>query len=165
MYAWPKFHGSGPYSFWENDLNANTQQKFTKSCFIFVQSFMKISQRVSELLSWHNFLYQNFRIGTVPQKIWVEVWSLFSTHFLNMLYICTKCHENISQGFRVMKRLDFQYSEFSKGHNSVKNVERSMIFALCISSNHVLYLYNVSWKYLKGFQSYWADMISNIQIF
>ena len=21
MYAWPKFHGSSPYNFWENDLN------------------------------------------------------------------------------------------------------------------------------------------------
>ena len=37
-----------------------------------------------------------------------------------MLYICTKCHENISKGFRVMEGLDFQYSKFSKGHNSVK---------------------------------------------
>ena len=26
MYAWPKFHGSSPYSFWENDLNT---KKFT----------------------------------------------------------------------------------------------------------------------------------------
>ena len=61
-----------------------------------------------------------------------------------MLYICTKCHENISKGFRVMEGLDFQYSKFSKGHNSVKNVGRSMVFALCISSNHALYLYKVS---------------------
>ena len=61
-----------------------------------------------------------------------------------MLYICTKCHENISKGFKVMEGLDFQYSKFSKGHNSVKNVGRSMILALCISSNHALYLYKVS---------------------
>ena len=61
-----------------------------------------------------------------------------------MLYICTKCHENISKGFRVMEELDFQYSKFSKGHNSVKNVGSSMVLALCISSNHALYLYKVS---------------------
>ena len=61
-----------------------------------------------------------------------------------MLYICTKCHENISKGFRVMEGLDFQNSKFSKGHNSVKNVDRSMALALCISSNHALYLYKVS---------------------
>ena len=60
-----------------------------------------------------------------------------------MLYICTKCHENISKGFRVMEGLDFQYSEFSKGHNSVKKVGRSMVLALCISSTHALYLYKV----------------------
>ena len=61
-----------------------------------------------------------------------------------MLYICTKCHENISKGFSVMEGLDFQYSKLSKGHNSVKNVGRSMVLALCISSNHALYLYKVS---------------------
>ena len=61
-----------------------------------------------------------------------------------MLYICTKCHENISKGFRDMEGLDFQYSKFSKGHSSVKNVGRSMVLALCISSNHALYFYKVS---------------------
>ena len=45
----------------------------------------------------------------------------------------------------VMDGLDFQYSKFSKGHNSIiKTVGRSMVLALCISSNHVLYLYKVS---------------------
>ena len=34
----------------------------------------------------------------------------------------TKCHENISKGFRVMEGLGFQYSKFSKGHNSVKKM-------------------------------------------
>ena len=29
IYAWPKFHGSSPYTFWANDLNAKTRQKFT----------------------------------------------------------------------------------------------------------------------------------------
>ena len=42
-----------------------------------------------------------------------------------------------------MEGLDFQYSEFSKGHNSVKKVGRSMVLALCISSTHALYLYKV----------------------
>ena len=43
-----------------------------------------------------------------------------------------------------MEGLDFQYSKFSKGHSSVKNVGRSMVLALCISSNHALNLYNIS---------------------
>ena len=42
--------------------------------------------------------------------------------FLIMLYICTKCHENISKGFRVMKGLDFQYSIFS-----IQNFQRGII--------------------------------------
>ena len=40
-----------------------------------------------------------------------------------------------------------------------------MVLVLCKLSNHALYLYKVSWKYLKGFQSYWADTISYIKIF
>ena len=43
-----------------------------------------------------------------------------------------------------MEGLDFQYSKFPKGHNSVKNVGRSMVLVLCTSSNHALYLYKVS---------------------
>ena len=35
-----------------------------------------------------------------------------------------------------------------------KNVGGSMILNLCTSSDDVLYLYQVSRKYLKGFQSY-----------
>ena len=39
---------------------------------------------------------------------------------------------------KLLSRQDFQYVKFSKGHNSVKNVGRSMVLALCISSNHAL---------------------------
>ena len=44
--------------------------------------------------------------------------------------------------------------KFSKGHNSIKNVDRVMVLDLCSSSNDNLYLYKVSLNYLKGFQSY-----------
>ena len=37
---------------------------------------------------------------------------------------------------------------------SVKTVDGVMVFNLCISSDVALYLYQVSRKYLKGFQSY-----------
>ena len=33
------------------------------------------------------------------------------------------------------------------------------VFVLCISSNHVLHLYQLSRKYLERFQSYGADLI------
>ena len=54
-----------------------------------------------------------------------------------MFYICTKFHENISKGFRVIRK-------FSKGHNTVKNVGGVPVFVLCIaSSDDVLYLYQI----------------------
>ena len=43
-----------------------------------------------------------------------------------------------------MEGFDFQYSKFLKGHNSVKNVGRSMVLALCRSFKHALYLYKGS---------------------
>ena len=61
-----------------------------------------------------------------------------------MLYICIQFHENISKGFRVIEGLVFPYSGFSKGHNSVKNIQSVMVLVLCISSNDALYLYEVS---------------------
>ena len=45
------------------------------------------------------------------------------------------------------------WSQFTKGHNSVKTVNGVMVLNLCISSDNPLYLYQVSRKYLKGFQS------------
>ena len=44
--------------------------------------------------------------------------------------------------------------KIAKGHNLVKNVDRVIFLHFCISSDHVLYLYKVSEKYLKGFKSY-----------
>ena len=46
------------------------------------------------------------------------------------------------------------WSQFTKGHNSVKTVDGLMVLNLCTSSNDALCLYQVSGKYLKGFQSY-----------
>ena len=38
-----------------------------------------------------------------------------------------------------------------------------MVFNLCISSDDALYLYQVSRKYLKGFQSYWEDVVCKLK--
>ena len=76
--------------------------------------------------------------------------SLISAHCLTMLYICTKFCEKLSKGFRL---------KFLKGHDSVKNVSGISVLNLCISSDSALYLYQVSRKYLKGYQSYLADAI------
>ena len=53
--------------------------------------------------------------------------------------------------------------KFAKEHNSVKNVDGVMVLVLCMSFDDAWYLYQVSWKYLKGFQSLCADMISEVQ--
>ena len=44
--------------------------------------------------------------------------------------------------------------QFTKGHNSIKTVDGVMVLNLCTTSQNALYLYQVSRKYLKGFQSY-----------
>ena len=50
--------------------------------------------------------------------------------------------------------------EIKKGNNSAKNVSGVTIFNLCKMAGHALHLYQVSWNYLKPFQSYRADTIS-----
>ena len=47
--------------------------------------------------------------------------------------------------------------KISKGNNSAKNVGGVTVFNLCTSSDHALYLCQVSWNYLEWYQSYWAD--------
>ena len=48
-------------------------------------------------------------------------------------------------------------TKFSREHNSVKNVDGVTVLNLCISFDDDLYLYQVSRKYLKRFQSYRYD--------
>ena len=50
--------------------------------------------------------------------------------------------------------LTLGWSQFTKEHNSVKTVNGVIILNLCTSYDDALYLYQVSRKYLKGFQSY-----------
>ena len=70
-----------------------------------------------------------------------------------MLYICLKFYESIPKDFRVIERTRFPISKFSTGNNSVNNVSGVIALALCTLSDHALYLYKISGKYLKGFQS------------
>ena len=44
--------------------------------------------------------------------------------------------------------------KISKGNNSAKNVGGVTVVNLCTSSDHALHLYQVSWNYLKRYQSY-----------
>ena len=69
-----------------------------------------------------------------------------------MLYICF--HKNMSKGSRVTKQTQFPKRKISRGHTSIKNVGKVIVLVLCTSSNDTLYLYQVSGKHFKGFQSY-----------
>ena len=51
--------------------------------------------------------------------------------------------------------------KISKGNNSAKNVAGVTFVYLCTSSDHALHLYQVSWNYLKRYQSYGPD--TNVQ--
>ena len=44
-----------------------------------------------------------------------------------------------------------------------KNVDAVTILLLCSFSDDALYMYQVLWKYLNSFQSYWADTISKLK--
>ena len=54
--------------------------------------------------------------------------------------------------------------KISKGNISAKNVDGVTVFALCTSSGHALYFYQVLRNYLKPYQSYRADTISILKI-
>ena len=54
--------------------------------------------------------------------------------------------------------------KITKGNNSAKNVGGVNVVNLCTSSGHALYLCQVSWNYLKRYQSYRADTISILKI-
>ena len=54
--------------------------------------------------------------------------------------------------------------KITKGNNSAKNVGGVNVVHLCTSSGHALYLCQVSWNYLKRYQSYRADTISILKI-
>ena len=58
----------------------------------------------------------------------MELGFLFSAHSLMMVYICTKFHENILDGYRANT---IYIAKISKGHNSVENVVGVTILFLC----------------------------------
>ena len=61
-----------------------------------------------------------------------------------VVYISTKCHENILDGIKKYRADTIFIRKISKGHNSVKNVGGLSIIVLCTSSDDGFYLYSVS---------------------
>ena len=70
-----------------------------------------------------------------------------------------KVSQNVSELETQTVRSTLGWSQFTKGHNSIKTVNGVMVLNLSISSDDALYLYQVSRKYLKGFQSYREDVV------
>ena len=54
--------------------------------------------------------------------------------------------------------------KITKGNNSAKNVGGVTVVNICTTSGQALYLCQVSWNYLIGYQSYRADTISTLKI-
>ena len=63
------------------------------------------------------------------------------------LNTCTKLHEYILDGFKVIEKTRFSKEKMTKGHNSVTNKAGVTILFLCTLSDSGLYLYQVSFKY------------------
>ena len=60
------------------------------------------------------------------------------------IYICTKFHENILDGIKVIARTWFSKEKSLNGQNSIKNVVGVTVLILSTSSDSGLYLYKDS---------------------
>ena len=77
-----------------------------------------------------------------------------------MLFICAKFCDIISNGIKVIKGARFLYWKLQRRIIPQKNVGGATIANLCRWSGHALYLCQLSWNYLKQYQSYRVDTIS-----
>ena len=75
--------------------------------------------------------------------MYVELRIFSSAHCLIVVYICTKFHQNILDGYSYRADTIF-IGKYSKRHNSVKNVGLVSVLGLCTSSNDGLHWYKVS---------------------
>ena len=68
---------------------------------------------------------------------------LFTAHYLMVVYICTKFHENILDGIKFIERTRFSQEIFQRGY-SINNVGGVTVLVLCTLSDGRLHLYIVS---------------------
>ena len=74
---------------------------------------MKISSRVSDLLSGHDFILKYTKGHNSVNNVGGVTVFVFC-HYLIMFYICTKFGKNVLKAFRVMSGHDF-HTEIYKG--------------------------------------------------
>ena len=71
---------------------------------------MKKSQQFSKVLSGHDFQIEIFKVHNSFKNVGqVMVFNLCTTSYdaLYLVYICTKFHENILDGIKVIERTQF----------------------------------------------------------
>ena len=121
----------------------------TKFCEIISNGIKVIEQ------TW--FLYWKLQRGIIPQKnvggVTVVNLCTSSSHALYFYQV----FGNYLERYQSYRADTISILKISKGNNSAKNVGGVTVVNLCTSSDHALYLCQVSWNYLKRYQSYGAD--------
>ena len=122
-------------------------------------------------MSW-NYLeqYQSYRADTISiRKITKGNNSAKNVGGVTVPYLCTSSGHalyfyqvlwNYLNWYQSYRADTISILKITKGNNSTKNVGGVTVVDLCTSSGHALYFYQVSWNYLKRYQSYRADTIS-----
>ena len=125
----------------------------TKFCEI-ISNGIKVIERT-------RFLYRKFQRGIIPQKnvggVTVVDLCTSSGHALYFYQVLW----NYLKRYQSYRADTISILKITKGNNSAKNVGGVTVVNLCTSSDHGLYLYQVSWNYLKRYQSYGPD--TNVQ--
>ena len=119
-------------------------------------------------VSW-NYLerYQSYRVDTISiQKITQGNNSAKNVGGVTVVYLCISSGHalyfyqllwNYLKRYQSYRADTISILKFSKGNNSAKNVGGVTVVNLCTSSDHALYLCQVSWNYLQRYQSYGPD--------
>ena len=133
-------------------------------CFSFVWDFMKISQTVFDLQSGHEYMVEMAMLMFIGQDSKVgkpELQFMCSACRHMVLYICVTFREISGNGIRVMGRTRVNgrngYVQCSKGNTSKRRQTRVTGHVFWTLSHNALHWCEVSWKYLKWYQSYGAD--------
>ena len=118
---------------------------------------MKVSQMVFNLCSG----YVQRSKGKLSKEGKPEFRFMCSARCLIMLYICVKFLENIRNSIRDKEQTQVHkrngYVQCSKGNNSKSRQTRVTVHVLYTSSYNALHWCEVSWKYLRRYQSYGAE--------
>ena len=108
--------------------------------------------------------YQSYRADTISiLKITKGNNSAKNVGGVTVVYLCTSSGHalhfyqvlwNYLNRYQSYRADTISIPKISKGNNSAKNVGGVTVVNLCTLSDHGLYLYQVSWNYLKRYQSY-----------